>query len=183
MNVHVHNRFTQVQYFSINICIRVMMERHHFLNLTLDYNYLFLSPGKSEGGSPGRDTTTLTMSPFGGVAGALNVPSALFSDSASRIPKSDPMEGRLQVPDLNFWSRWISFDLLQTNYKTSTNKNEQISGHAALQHGANSRPSSWHTRRLSESSRTPFRSQYRTEALRKVGSIFSVKEIFIEKDK
>ena len=84
MNVHVHNRFTQVQYFSINIFI------------------FSLSPGKSEGGSPGRDTTTLTMSPFGGVAGALNVPSALFSDSASRIPKSDPMEGRLQVPDLNF---------------------------------------------------------------------------------
>merc|ERR1719295_1324012 len=50
------------------------------------------SPGKSEGGSPGRDTTTLTMSPYGG---ALNVPS-LFPDSASRIPKSDPMEGRLQ---------------------------------------------------------------------------------------
>ena len=129
------------------------------------------------------------MSPFGGVAGALNVPSALFSDSASRIPKSDPMEGRLQVPDLNFWSRWISFDLLQTNYKTSTNKNKQISGHAALQHGANSRPSSWHTRRFSESSRTPLCSQYRTEALRKVGSIFSVEEeifieeqIFIEKD-
>ena len=77
-----------------------MIEKHRFLNLTMDYDYFF-SPGKSEGGSPGRDTTTLTMSPFGGV-GALNVPSALFSDSASRIPKSDPMEGRLQVPDLNF---------------------------------------------------------------------------------
>ena len=128
------------------------------------------------------------MSPFGGVAGALNVPSALFSDSASRIPKSDPMEGRLQVR--LSWSRCISFDLLQTNCKISTNKNEQLLGHAALQHGTNSRPGSWHTRGLSEGSRTPFRSQYRTEALCKVGSIFSVEEeifieeeqIFIEKD-
>ena len=43
MNVHVHNRFTQVQYFSINIfCIRVMMEKHRFVSLTMDYNY-FLS--------------------------------------------------------------------------------------------------------------------------------------------
>ena len=38
--------------------------------------------------------------------GALNVPS-LFPDSASRIPKSDPMEGRLQVMDFQYISIFI----------------------------------------------------------------------------
>ena len=109
-------------------------------------------PGKSEGGSPGRDTTTLTMSPYGG---ALNVPS-LFPDSASRIPKSDPMEGRLQVHICP-----ASLILML---------NQIFPGHAALQHGEKCRAGSGHPRRLQESQRAPLRSQYRATALRKVRS-------------
>ena len=114
-------------------------------------------------------------------------PVLFFLTPRPGFPSLIPWRGgfRCFYPNLNFWSRCISLDLLQINCKTSTNKNfnKQISGHAALQHGTNSRPGSWHTWRFSESSRTPFRSQYRTEALCKVGSIFSVEEeIFIEKD-